>query len=100
MISSSAPAAATGSEPRSQLLQDGVHPFVVELLPLGRHEAVAILLGKSRVLSLLFRRRVVDVAVGIAGDKSEFLRRPLLDVQSDLDAQFSRKRNQHEVPDS
>ncbi len=70
---------------------------LVNLLPLWGEEAVAVLLGTADIAQLFCGRRVVDVAVGVAGHEGEVMRRCLLDVEADADGQLAGEGRQHKV---
>jgi len=65
-----------------------------------RQHAVAIFLSPAGIAELFGRRRVVDIAVRVAGDEGTFVGRHLLDVEPNLHGQFPRESEQHEIPDS
>lgn len=52
-----------------QPFQDLRHALFEDRLPFGGQNAVAILLSSSDIVELFGSRSVVDIAVGIAGDK-------------------------------
>ena len=57
-----------------QLLQQFRDLGLEHLLPLRGEEAVAVFLRVADVFQLFGRRRVVDVAVRVAGDERELVR--------------------------
>src|SRR5687768_7701689 len=77
----------------SQFLEHLCRFVLIQLLPFWSQNAVAVFLSAADIAQLVGRRRIVDIAVGVASYKRARVKRTLLDVEPDADGQFSRKRD-------
>ena len=85
---------------RLQTLQHLQRVSFKDFLPLGGDHAIAVLLGVARIGPLPDGRRVVDVAVRVTGHEGVRVACGSLDVQTNLNGQFSRERHKFEVSDA
>lgn len=64
----------------SQPAKHFINALIIDRLPLGIEDAVAILLRVTYVFHLLHCWAVVNIAIGVSGDERRFVGRTLLDA--------------------